>query len=111
MALKDSGLNGVEDLVGKIVAFEEPHSTSGFVLPAGTLVQRGYRLRELDAPAQGGVPSLVDAPLTAPRELAQDLVFADARRRLQRDIVILISRSSTLRKAILPWRSSWSLNT
>ena len=29
------------------MAFEEPHSTSGFLLPAGTLVQRGFTIREV----------------------------------------------------------------
>ena len=46
VALRDSGIGSVEDMVGKLVAFEEPHSTSGFVLPAGTLAQRGFSLKE-----------------------------------------------------------------
>ena len=46
----DHGISGVEDFVGKVVAFEEPHSTSGFVLPAGTLIQRGFTLSEVDGP-------------------------------------------------------------
>ena len=50
VALKNNGIAGVEDFVGKVIAFEEPHSTSGFVLPAGTLMQRGFTLREVDGP-------------------------------------------------------------
>ena len=50
VALRSSGIIKVEDLVGKVIAFEEPRSTSGFVLPAGTLVQRGFNLKEVDAP-------------------------------------------------------------
>ena len=56
LALKNNGIAGVEDFVGKIIAFEEPHSTSGFVLPAGTLMQRGFTLREVDGPGAGVAP-------------------------------------------------------
>ena len=44
---QSSGVKSAEDLVGKIMAFEKPHSTSGFVLPAGTLVQRGFTLSQV----------------------------------------------------------------
>jgi len=47
IALRGSGIGDVEDFVGKVVAFEEPHSTSGFILPAGTLVDRGIALTEV----------------------------------------------------------------
>lgn len=47
---RDSGITSVEGFVGKIIAFEEPFSTSGFVLPAGTLADRGYQLTEVGGP-------------------------------------------------------------
>ena len=52
VALRDGAdaVDSMEDLVGKVVAFEEPRSTSGFVLPAGTLLQRGFKLREVEGP-------------------------------------------------------------
>ena len=50
VAMRGDGVASVEDLTGKVIALEEPHSTSGFVLPAGTLIQRGFRLREVDGP-------------------------------------------------------------
>ena len=50
ISLKGSGVTGVEDLVGRIVAFEQPHSTSGFIMPAGALIQRGFVLREVGGP-------------------------------------------------------------
>jgi len=50
VALKDSGIDSVRGFVGGVLAFEKPHSTSGFVLPAGTLVQRGFTLREVEGP-------------------------------------------------------------
>ena len=39
----------MKDLVGKTIAFEEPYSTSGFLLPAGTLVDRGYRIAPVES--------------------------------------------------------------
>ncbi len=42
IALRGNGIGSVNDLLGKTIAFEEPHSTSGFALPAGTLVESGY---------------------------------------------------------------------
>ena len=49
IALRDSGIASVDDFLGRVVAFEEPQSTSGFVLPAGTLIQRGFKLREVES--------------------------------------------------------------
>ena len=50
ITLRDNGITSAEDLLGKLVAFEEPFSTSGFVLPAGTLIQRGFTLRQVSGP-------------------------------------------------------------
>ena len=50
IARRNNGVSGVEELVGKVLAFEEPFSTSGFALPAGTLIQRGFTLIEVDHP-------------------------------------------------------------
>ena len=50
IALRDNGISGVDDFVGKVIAFKEPHSTSGFILPAGTLIQRGFTLTEVSRP-------------------------------------------------------------
>lgn len=38
---RDSGIASLEDLRGKVVAFEDPGSTTGFLLPLATLRQRG----------------------------------------------------------------------
>ncbi|MFQ5873832.1 MAG: phosphate/phosphite/phosphonate ABC transporter substrate-binding protein [Dehalococcoidia bacterium] len=53
---KDSGIESRDDLVGKRIAFEEPFSTSGFVLPAGTLLQRGFKLTPYAHPADDVAP-------------------------------------------------------
>ena len=36
--------------MGKVLAFEQPDSTSGFMLPAGTLIQQGFTLRKVASP-------------------------------------------------------------
>ena len=56
IALRNNGISSVEDFVGKVMAFEEPHSTSGFILPAGTLAQLGFVLKEVDTPNAEAVP-------------------------------------------------------
>ena len=50
IALKDSEINSVQDFLGKVIVFEEPLSTSGFLLPAGTLIQRGFQLKKVTGP-------------------------------------------------------------
>jgi phosphonate transport system substrate-binding protein len=50
VVLRSSGIESVKGLAGGTVAFEEPNSTSGFILPAGTLIQRGFNLREINGP-------------------------------------------------------------
>ena len=43
---KDSGMTRLEDLLGKIIAFEDPGSTSGYFLPKAFLLRRGFKLTE-----------------------------------------------------------------
>ena len=50
---EDSTIYSLADLRGKIVAFDEPFSSSGYFLPKGMLVERGYpmvEVRDTDAP-------------------------------------------------------------
>jgi phosphonate transport system substrate-binding protein len=54
-ARADSALGALDDLRGRAVAFDEPYSTSGYLLPRSLLLERGYRLAEL-ARADAAVP-------------------------------------------------------
>ncbi len=50
---KDSGINSLSDLKGKVIAFDEPHSTSAHILPRMLLVEKKLKLVQVIAP--GGV--------------------------------------------------------
>ena len=47
----DNGVESVDDLAGKIIAFGEPFSTSGFLMPKAALVSAGLRLVNYEDPA------------------------------------------------------------
>ncbi len=50
---RDSGIRSLTDLRGRMVAFSEPFSTSGYLLPKATLISRGLKLDAFeDAAAQ-----------------------------------------------------------
>jgi phosphonate transport system substrate-binding protein len=42
--LADSGITSPDDLLGKMIAMDNPFSTSGYMLPAATLLEQGYKL-------------------------------------------------------------------
>jgi len=41
---KDNGISQLEDLRGKVIAFEEPFSSSGYFFPKMVLLEKGFRL-------------------------------------------------------------------
>jgi phosphonate transport system substrate-binding protein len=47
----DSGVESINDLTGKIIAFGEPFSTSGFLMPKAALASVGLRLVNYEDPA------------------------------------------------------------
>lgn len=75
VALADSGIDSVEDFLGKIIAFEEPHSTSGFILPAGSLVQRGFTLQKMERPDSTVAPNEVGYFFSRDEENTIELVL------------------------------------
>jgi len=48
---KDSGIDSLDAINGKIIAFEDPFSTSSYFLPKTTLLEKGFKLQEV---SQGG---------------------------------------------------------
>jgi phosphonate transport system substrate-binding protein len=48
---KESGVRSLDDLRGKVVAFDDPQSSSGHLLPRAMLLDRGYRLIQVSDPA------------------------------------------------------------
>jgi len=44
---KDSGIGRLSDLVERVIAFEEPYSTTGYFLPKASLLRLGVRLSAL----------------------------------------------------------------
>ena len=55
-ARADSGVDTVADLAGEIIAFGEPFSTSGFLMPKAALSSAGMRLVNYEDPA-ASIPS------------------------------------------------------
>jgi phosphonate transport system substrate-binding protein len=58
-ARRDSGIDILEDLSGKIMAFGEPFSTSGFLMPKAALASAGLRLVNYEDPAASIPPDRV----------------------------------------------------
>jgi phosphonate transport system substrate-binding protein len=50
IALRDSPVTDYSDLAGQVILLQEPHSTSGYFLPATTLLQQGFELKEVSRP-------------------------------------------------------------
>jgi phosphonate transport system substrate-binding protein len=51
-ARKDSDIKSLADLKGKVVAFEDPGSTSAYYIPASILIREGLKLVQLSSPRE-----------------------------------------------------------
>lgn len=49
---KDSGIEKLEDLKGRLIAFEDPGSTTAYFLPKAVMLDQGLELVELASPRQ-----------------------------------------------------------
>ncbi len=112
---KDSGINSLSDLKGKVIAFDEPHSTSAHVLPRMLLAEKKLRLVQVTSPGEikpdavgfihtsdGNAPYLlvtgkVDAAATSYRE------FKELRPDIQASIEI-IGKSESVPRWIISVR-------
>jgi phosphonate transport system substrate-binding protein len=56
---RDSGIDSLEDLAGRSVAFQRPNSTSAYFAPAAEMLARGYVLEPLLSPTDRPVPPTV----------------------------------------------------
>jgi phosphonate transport system substrate-binding protein len=72
---RDSGIDRVEGLAGKVVAFEEPYSTSGFILPAGTLIENGFHLRQVNSPDEAVGPNEIGYVFSLDEENTIEMVL------------------------------------
>ncbi len=57
--ISDRDINSLSDLQGKTIAFEEPFSTTGYMLPLGELLESGLDLREQSLPDSSVPDNLV----------------------------------------------------
>ncbi len=56
---EDSGLESVSDLGGRMMAFDEPSSTSGYMIPKAVLSRSGLVLRKFESPSAHVSPDTV----------------------------------------------------
>ncbi len=71
----ESGISSLEQLRGSVLALQESYSTSGFVLPAGTLIERGFELSEVGGPEDVLKPDAVNYFFSRDEENTIELVI------------------------------------
>ena len=59
VAHKDGGIASFDDLLGRVIAFDDPQSSSGHLLPRAMLLERGYRVMEVSDPAARVPPDVI----------------------------------------------------
>ena len=69
----ESGIGSLDDLQGKMIAFEDPGSTSAYFLPKAELLKRGYTLTEKSNPEDAVGPNEIGYYFT----LSDEQVVAD----------------------------------
>lgn len=118
---KDSGINSLADLKGKVIAFDEPHSTSAHVLPRMLLSEKKLKLVQVAFPggarpdevgfvygSDGSSPNLlitgrVDAAATSYRE------FEELRPEV-RETLKVIGRTRSLPRLLISVRKDLDAN-
>ena len=72
---RDSGITEVAQFAGKVLAVEEPYSTSGYLLPVGSLAQQGMAVREVSSPVAPVQPHEVGYYFTGDQQNSVELVL------------------------------------
>ena len=73
--LADSGVRLFDDLKGKVLAFDKPHSSTGYLMPKAMLVERGFHLVEVDEPGSPVPPDSIGYIFTRDDDATVDLVL------------------------------------
>jgi len=81
---KDSGIESLDDLHGKKIAFVDPSSTSGYLFPAAHLIEMGYDIdNDFEMILAGGHDKALQALVNGDVDAA--VMFVDARERYAAD--------------------------
>lgn len=72
---RDSGITRLEDLRGKMIAFEDPGSTSGYFLPKILLLRKGFRVTEKSGPDAKVAPQEIGYIFESADRTIIELVF------------------------------------
>ena len=75
-AKRNSGINRLEDLRGKIMVFEDPESTSGHFLPKFFLLRNGFKLSEQSRAEANVSPAEIGYIFAHTQEKIVDLVLS-----------------------------------
>ena len=74
-AKKGRGMTRLEDLRGKMIAFEDPGSTSGYFLPKILLLRKGFRVTEKSSPDAKMAPQEIGYIFESAERTVIELVF------------------------------------
>jgi len=56
VARRMAGIDGLNDLLGRTISLQDYNSTSGYMLPAGTLLMRGFSIIQMTGPSHQPPP-------------------------------------------------------
>jgi phosphonate transport system substrate-binding protein len=74
---RNSGVNRLDDLRGKIIVFEDPESTSGYFLPKFFLLRNGFKLSEKGRLDASVAPGEIGYVFASSQEKLVDLVLTE----------------------------------
>lgn len=92
---KDSGINSFADVKGKIVAFVDPSSTSGYLFPGAHLIKEGVDIeKDIQYVYSGGHDKSLQLLLNGDVDVAT--TFVDARERYESDFPDAMGKTEIL---------------